>query len=76
LTKVLGQQPAHAVALVNLGIVHLDQGRLDDAMRRFGAAWRLRPEAFGRIANALCSSSCGALWLDAATLKRALSAAA
>jgi len=75
LEQVLAQQPAHVVAAVNLGTVHLAQGRLDDALRRFGAAWRRRPEVFGRIANALASESTGALWLDAEALKAALSAA-
>lgn len=76
LEQVLRLQPEHVAAAVNLGIVHLQQGRLEDAMARFGAAWKRRPETFGRIANALASEPTGALWLDAAALKAALSAAA
>lgn len=76
LEQVLALQPGHVAAAVNLGIVHLEQGRLEAAMRRFGSAWRQRPETFGRIANALCSEATGAVWLDADALKRALSAAA
>jgi tetratricopeptide (TPR) repeat protein len=75
LRAVLAQQPEHVPALVNQGIVHLAQGRLADAMPCFGAAYRARPEAFGRIAGALCADACGALWTDAQVLRDTLSAA-
>jgi len=76
LEQVLQQQPGHVAALVNLGIVLLEQGRLDAAMQRFGQAHRQRPAALARIAGALCAERTGALWLDAAALREALSAAA
>ena len=76
LEQVLQQQPGHVPALVNLGIVLLEQGRLDAAMQRFGQAHRQRPEAFARIAGALCAESTGALWVHAADLRAALGAAA
>jgi cytochrome c-type biogenesis protein CcmH/NrfG len=76
LLQVLTRQPAHVAAAVNLGIVHLEQGRLADAMARFGQAFRQRPETFGRIANALSSSATGALWLDREVLREALRSAA
>jgi len=72
LTQVLQQQPPHVAAAVNLGIVHLEQGRLDDALKRFGQAYVLRPETFGRIANALATPGTGALWLDLDALRQAL----
>lgn len=68
--------PEHVEAAVNLGIWLQAQGRLDDAMRCYGRAYRLREATFGRIANALCSEPRGALWLDLNALRAALAAAA
>jgi predicted Zn-dependent protease len=76
LEQVLQQQPGHVPARVNLGIVLLEQGQLGEAMKHFGRAWRQRPEAFARIAGALCAEGTGALWIRAADLRDALSAAA
>jgi tetratricopeptide (TPR) repeat protein len=75
LEQVLRLQPAHLPAAVNLGIVRLEQGRLDAALQQFGRAWQLRPETFGRIAGALCSERSGAVWLSADDLRAALRAA-
>jgi Flp pilus assembly protein TadD len=75
LERVLQLQPAHVPAAVNLGILRLEQGHLEPAMRLFGHAWHLRPETFGRIAGALCSERCGAVWLSAHELRTALRAA-
>ncbi|MDE2565718.1 MAG: hypothetical protein KGL50_08015, partial [Burkholderiales bacterium] len=67
--------PLHVEAAVNLGLVLQLQGRLDAAMAWYGRAWRARPEAFGRIAHALCSEPHGRLWLDLEALREALRAA-
>jgi tetratricopeptide (TPR) repeat protein len=75
LERVLRLQPNHVPAAVNLGILQLEQGHLDTAMRLFGHAWHLRPETFGRIAGALCSERSGAVWLSADDLRKALRAA-
>jgi tetratricopeptide (TPR) repeat protein len=72
LEAVLQQQPQHVAARVNLGIVRLEQGRLDDALDAFGRAYLERPETFGRIANALTSSSTGALWTSPGGLRDVL----
>jgi tetratricopeptide (TPR) repeat protein len=76
LCRVLAVQPQHPAAALNLGIIHLQQRRLDDALARLGLAWRKRPASLGRIAMALCSERSGALWLDGEALKTALAAAA
>jgi tetratricopeptide (TPR) repeat protein len=72
LGSVLRQQPRHVAARVNLGVVRLEQGRLDDALDEFAQAYAERPETFGRIANALTSSSTGALWTAPGDLRAAL----
>lgn len=76
LNAVLAQQPQNVAARVNLGIALLEQGRLDAAMQAFGRAYTQRPETFGRIANALATPACGALWLDPEALREALRQAA
>src|SRR3569832_422648 len=62
----------HAEATFNLGVVLQEAGDLDEAMRVYAQAYRLRPESFGKIAMALTSGSRGRLWLDEAALRRAL----
>ena len=62
----------HAEAAFNLGVVLQETGRLDEAMRTYAHAYRLRPESFGKIAMALTSASHGRLWLDGAALRRLL----
>lgn len=76
LRRAVALWPAHVPACVNLGIALQAQGRRDDAMGWYGRAYRLRPDSFGRIANALCSEPSGALWLDLDALRAALAAAA
>ena len=49
-----------------------ETGNLEDAMRAYRCAYRLRPESFGTIAMALTSASYGRLWLDEASLRRSL----
>ena len=70
--KAIDLKPDHAEATFNLGVVLQEAGRLDDAMRAYAQAYRLRPESFGQIAMALTSASHGGLWLDEAALRRAL----
>jgi tetratricopeptide (TPR) repeat protein len=61
-----------AEATFNLGVVLQEAGLLDEAMRAYAQAYRLRPASFGNIAMALTSASHGGLWLDEASLRRAL----
>ena len=68
----LQHQPSHAEAAVNLGIVLQELNRLPDAIQAYRQAYQLRPDTFGRIAQALTSSPHGALWLDLADLRRLL----
>jgi tetratricopeptide (TPR) repeat protein len=70
--KAIALKGDHAEATFNLGVVLQESGRLDDAMRAHAQAYRLRPSSFGQIAMALTSTSHGGLWLDEASLRRAL----
>jgi tetratricopeptide (TPR) repeat protein len=70
--KAIDLKPDHAEATFNLGVVLQEAGFLDDAMRAYAQAYRLRPSSFGQIAMALTSASRGHLWLDEASLRRAL----
>jgi tetratricopeptide (TPR) repeat protein len=70
--KAIDLKPDHAEATFNLGVVLQEAGLLDDAMRVYARAYRLRPSSFGQIAMALTSASHGGLWLDEAALRRAL----
>jgi tetratricopeptide (TPR) repeat protein len=70
--KVIDLKGDHAEAIFNLGVVLQEAGLLDDAMRAYAKAYRLRPASFGQIAMALTSASHGGLWLDEASLRRAL----
>ena len=71
--KTLEKNPDHAEAALNLGVVLQESGDLDNAMRAYGQAYRLRPQTFGIIAMALTSASHGRLWLDETALRRSLS---
>jgi tetratricopeptide (TPR) repeat protein len=70
--KTLEIKPDHAEAALNLGGVLQESGDLDNAMRAYGDAYRLRPQTFGTIAMALTSASHGRLWIDEAALRRSL----
>ena len=76
LERVLAASPERVEAQVNLGIVLQESGRIDDAMRAYGRAYRLRPQTFGRIAHALATPGVGRLWLDLDDLRAELGAAA
>ena len=70
--KAIELKGNHAESTFNLGVVLQEAGRLDEAMRAYAKAYRLRPASFGNIAMALTSASHGGLWLDEASLRRAL----
>jgi tetratricopeptide (TPR) repeat protein len=70
--KAIETKPDHAEAALNLGVVLQESGDIDDAMRAYAQAYRLRPSSFGTIAMALTSGSHGRLWLDEDALRRAL----
>ena len=70
--KAIETKPDHAEAALNLGVVLQESGDLDNAMRAYAQAYRLRPSSFGTIAMALTSGSHGRLWLDEATLRKSL----
>ncbi len=61
-------------AAFNLGTVRQELGDLDGARRAYAAAARLRPDGFGRAAQALSAASTGELWLDLGSLRRSLDA--
>ena len=64
LRQVLTLVPARAEVEVNLGIVLQEARRMDEAMRAYGRAYRMREDSFGRIAHALTAAPVGRLWLD------------
>jgi tetratricopeptide (TPR) repeat protein len=70
--KALEIKPDHAEAALNLGVVLQESGDVDNAMRAYAQAYRLRPSSFGTIAMALTSGSHGRMWLDEDELRRAL----
>ena len=61
-------------AHVNLGLNLQNSGDLDAAMDCYRRAIRLRPDTFGRIAQALTSAKKGRLWLNLARLRWSLEA--
>ena len=75
LREVLRLAPERVEAEVNLGIALQDGGEIDEAMRAYGRAYRLREDTFGRIAHALASPNVGRMWLDLDALRAALRAA-
>ena len=72
LRRILTLAPARAEVEVNLGIVLQEARRLEEAMRAYGRAYRLREDSFGRIAHALSSAPAGRLWLDLDRLRDTL----
>jgi tetratricopeptide (TPR) repeat protein len=67
-------EPNLPEAHVNLGLNLQNTGDLDAAMDCYRQAMRLRPDTFGRIAQALTSARKGRLWLNPARLRRVLGA--
>lgn len=72
LRQVLALAPPRAEVEVNLGVVLQDGGRIDEAMRAYGRAYRLNEDSFGRIAHALAAANVGRLWLDLDALRETL----
>jgi len=70
--RALQWSPKLAEAHVNLGICLQQTGDIAAAKASFGRAMRLRPDTFGRIAQALPSAPRGELWLDAERLRTSL----
>jgi tetratricopeptide (TPR) repeat protein len=70
--KAIEIKPDHAEAALNLGVVLQESGDVDNAMRAYAEAYKLRPSSFGTIAMALTSGSRGKLWLDETALRRSL----
>lgn len=58
-----------AEAAFNLGAVLQDLGRFDEAVEAYRAAYALKPDTLGMIANALTSASVGMLFVDRRELK-------
>ena len=75
LERVLSLAPEHMEAAVNLGLVRQSQGRLDAALASYAEAYAAEPISLGRIAHALASQPCGALWIHREALCDALSRA-
>jgi len=69
-------RPDFHEAAFNLGVACQEGGDLHAALDAYALAWRLRPEAFGRIAQALASPGVGRLWLHPSALRRDLAARA
>ena len=70
--QAIASEPEMAEAAVNLGICWQELGDLDAAKSAYGGAMRIRPDTFGRIAQALTLSPKGELWLDLDALRTAL----
>jgi tetratricopeptide (TPR) repeat protein len=73
LQRVRSIAPPRAEVEVNLGIVLQESGRIDEAMRAYGRAYRLNDGTFGRIAHALSTPNAGRLWLNLDDLRMTLS---
>ncbi|EHP44619.1 hypothetical protein OR16_01265 [Cupriavidus basilensis OR16] len=72
LRSALACRPDAAPAAVNLGIVLQEAGQPDAALAAYAHAYRVAPDTFGRIAQALCSGPRGRLWADLGALRALL----
>ncbi len=70
--KALAIDPALAEAAVNLGTALQDAGDLDGAKAAYARAVGLRPDTFGRVAQAVTAAPKGELWLDLGAFRRSL----
>ena len=70
--RALAIEPTLAEAAVNLGTLLQESGDLAGAKAAYGEALRLRPDTFGRIAQAMTTSPKGELWLDLGALRQDL----
>jgi len=74
--SVIAARPDHHEAAFNLAVVLQEAGDVEAALDQYALAWRLRPDSFGRIAQALVSPAVGRLWLQPGALMRDLAARA
>lgn len=70
--RCLELQPDLPEAHVNLGLALQQTGEMKSAVQSYRKAIHLRADTFGRIAQALPSTSKGVLWLDLGKLRRSL----
>ena len=68
----LALDPGLGEAALNLGTVRQRLGDMAGAYAAYRLAARLRPDGFGRAAQALTTASTGELWLDLGALRRSL----
>ncbi len=70
--RALALDPSLPEAAVNLGTVLQRAGDLDGAKAAYAQAVGMRPDTFGRVAQAMTASPKGELWLDLSALRRSL----
>ena len=70
--RALELRPDFAEAAVNLGTCHQESGDMAAAKMAYRLALRLRPDTFGRVAQALAAAPMGEVWLDLAALRHSL----
>ena len=65
-------KPDFAEAHVNLGLVLQNNRQFKPALECYKKAMRIRPDYFGRIAQAVTSAQCGQMWLNLGRLRQSL----
>jgi tetratricopeptide (TPR) repeat protein len=70
--RALEIRPDFAEAAVNLGTCYQEIGDVGTAKANYRLALQLKPETFGRIAQALAAAPVGEVWLEAAALRKSL----
>lgn len=70
--RALALDPTLAEAAVNLGIAMQRGGDLEGAKAAYAQAVEMRPDTFGRVAQAMTTAPKGELWLDLRALRRSL----
>ena len=68
------ERPSFAEAAVNLGIALQRLGHMPAALDAYSTAIRIRPDTFGRIAQAVTTARTGMLWLSPTQFRRTLGA--
>lgn len=68
----LTQRADFAEAAVNLGIALQRLGRMPAAIEAYRMAVQIRPDTFGRVAQAVTAARTGMLWVSLAALRAAL----
>ena len=74
--QALALEPQRAQTWHNLGSAYQALSDMPTALAAYGRACQLDPDSFPRIAQELAAGRCGAVWLDAGGLRRALDASA